>query len=109
MERADRYLIGTEDPNLDPGSSIPHGRGTGQPGRDCCRELLVTPTADSAPDRRHVRVALPHRYPRREHLVESATVRVGEADLVRGDVLLEVAPVLRTGNRYDVVAAVEHP
>src|SRR4051812_20444110 len=103
MERADRYLIGTEDPNLDPAPSIPHGRPTHQPGLRRDRHKHVTPSGDSAPDRRHVRVALADGHARREHLVELTPFVVGEPDLVRGDVLLEIAAAFRPGNRYDVV------
>src|SRR4051794_17898198 len=67
------------------------------------------PLATLPVDRRHVRVAVARRRADRRDLVEARQVVVGQLDVERRDVLLEVVDVLRAGDRHDVIAAAQHP
>src|SRR4051794_8269214 len=65
--------------------------------------------AGSAVDRRHVRVAVAGRRPDGRDLLEPGEVVVGQLDVGRRDVLLEISHLLRARDRDDVVAAAQHP
>src|SRR5690349_11908844 len=60
-------------------------------------------------DETHVAVPVARRRALRKRLLDALSVLLGQLDVARGDVLLEITHTLRSGYRDNVVALREHP